>query len=246
MTNEENNLQQRDTFHQPEPITQPLNGSDKAADGLLRVVMLLISLISLGIAMSSMGYVALQLLFWHDERTRENLFPIVIAIGLAYAVGWLVALVGIRLYHNLVLPIAISVYAWATLSGVSILYIAILVRLYEQKYPPTSFFKYTILMGVALAGLVGLHLLIEGHSLRLFSIPLLLVALAHLYLIVYHYVFALDVDYIYLVGDILFFLGMTTVSILMLMHVGVLSKARETIDRLFDKNPNGNTQPLSQ
>ncbi len=238
MTNEENNPT---PFHQPEPITQPLNGSDKAADGLLRVVMLLISLISLGIAMASMGYVALQLLFWHDVRTRENLFPIVIAIGLAYAVGWLVALVGIRLYHNLVLPIAIAIYAWATLSGVSFLYIAILVRLYEQKYPPASFFKYTILMGVALAGLIGLHLLIEGHSLRLFSIPLLLIALAHLYLIVYHYVFALDVDYIYLVGDVLFFLGMTTVSILMLMHIGVLSRARESIDRLFDKNPNGDT-----
>ncbi len=244
MTNEENNFQKTTPFHQPEPLTQPLNGKDKATDGVLRVVMLLISLISLGIAMASMGYVALQLLVWHDARTRENLFPIVIAIGLAYIVGWLVALFGIRFYHNLVLPMAIEFYAWATLAGVSVLYIAILYRLYEQKYPPTSFAKYTILMGVALAGLIGFHLLIEGHSLRLFSIPLLLISLVHLYLIVYHYVFALDVTYIYLLGDVLFFLGMMTVSILMLMHIGVLSGVRKTIDRLFDKNSNGNTQPL--
>ena len=99
-------------------------------------------------------------------------------------------------------------------------------------------------MGVALAGLIGFHLLVEGHSLRLFSIPLLLISLVHLYLIVYHYVFALDVTYIYLLGDVLFFLGMITVSILMLMHIGVLSGVRNKIDRLFDKNSNGDTQPL--
>ena len=222
-------------FHQPEPIPlPPHHRSDQAADAFLRVVMLIISLVSLGIAMSSVAYVAIQFLALHDSKTRDNIFPIIIVIALAYTVGWLVALFGIRLYHNLVLPIAIKAYAWATLAGISTLYIAILYKLYKQQYHFENFAKYTILIWVALAGLIGLHLLIEGHSLRLFSIPLLLIALAHLYLIVYHYIFALDVDYKYLSGDILFFLGMTTISILMLLHVGVLSGARKAVDRLFE------------
>ena len=228
-------------FHQPEPVTRPSpKNSDKAADGFLRIVMFLISLISLGIAMMSVAYVAIHFLVWHTPRLRENIGYIIVVIGLAYGVGWLVALIGIRLYHNLVLPIFIKFYTWLTLIGISVLYIAILYRLYEQAYYATSFMKYIVLMMVTLAGLIGLHLLVEGHSLRLFSVPLLLISLVHLYLIVYHYIYAADVDYEYLVGDILFFLGMLIVSVLMLMHIGVLSGARNMINRLFETNPNGN------
>jgi len=233
-------------FHQPEAEkTIPVPKREKTTDALLRLTMLIISLSSLGIAMLSVAYVAVHFLLWHTARMRENIWAIIVAIGLAYTVGWLVALFGIRYYHNLVLPIAINAYAWATLVGISILYIAILYRLYEQEYYATSFAKYTILMWVTLVGLVGLHLLLEDHSLRPFSIPLLLIALVHLFLIVYHYVFALDVNYDYLIGDVLFFLGMTTVSVLMLLHVGILSSARRLIDRLFERNEGGKTQPLN-
>ncbi len=233
-------------FHQPEPLTTPpQNGSDKTADALLRIVMLIISLVSLAIAMISVAYVASQILYSGNQAIREHIFPIIITIGLAYAVGWLVALVGIRLYHNLVLPIAIEVYAWATLMGIGVLYLVILNKLYGQEYGTASFIKYTILMGVTIAGLIGFHLLIENHNLRLFSIPLLIICLLHLYLIVYHYVFVLNVKYAYLPWDILFFLGMTTISIFMLLHVGVLSGARNAISGIFEKNDNEKTQPQS-
>ena len=234
-------------FHQPEPIpTPPENGANKVADPFLRIVMLLVSLVSLGIAMLSVAYVAVQFLVFHNQRMRENIWSVIVAIGLAYLIGWIVALVGIRLFHNLVLPIVIHLYAWATLAGISVLYIAILYRLYEQAYYMTSFAKYTVLMWVTVAGFVGLHLLIENHDLRPFSIPLIIIALIHLYLIVYHYVFAADVKYDYLFGDVLFFLGMTSISVLMLLHTGVLSGARTTIDRIFEPKPNGDTQPQNQ
>ena len=234
-------------FHQPEPIpTSPKNGDNKVADPLLRIVMLLVSLVSLGIAMLSVAYVAIQFLIFHNQRMRENIWSVIIAIGLAYLIGWIVALVGIRLFHNLVLPIAINIYAWATLAGISLLYIVILDRLYGQAYYMTSFAKYTVLMWVTLAGLVGFHLLIEDHDLRPFSIPLIIIALVHLYLIVYHYVFAVDVKYDYLFGDVLFFLGMTLTSVLMLLHTGVLSGVRNAIDRIFEPKPNGDTQPQNQ
>ncbi len=233
-------------FHQQQTEKTPsTTKQEKTTDALLRLTMLIISLSSLGIAMLSVAYVAVHFLLWHTARMRENIWAIIIAIGLAYAVGWLVALFGIRYYHNLVLPIAINAYAWATLVGISILYIAILYRLYEQEYYAASFAKYTILMWVTLIGLVGMHLLLEEHSLRPFSIPLLLIALVHLFLIVYHYVFALDVNYDYLIGDVLFFLGMTTVSVLMLLHVGVLSGARKLINRLFEQTEKSKISPLN-
>ena len=236
MTDNENGFKPTTPFHRPEPITEPRNGSDKVADGLLRVIFLIISLISLGIAMISVAYVSIELLVFDNQDMRDNILPVIVVIALAYSVGWIVALVGIRLYHNLVLPMALEVYAWATLVGISLLYIAILYRLYEQQYPAASFMKYTIVMWVTLAGLIGIHLLIEGHSLRLFSIPLLIIAFVHLYLIVYHYIFAFNVEKSkYLVGDITFFLGMVTVSILMLMHVGMLSGMRNTVNSLFEK-----------
>ena len=244
MTNDNNNPLYEDAFHQPEPDEPLKNGADKISDAFLRVVMLIISLISLGIAMFSVAHVAIQFLVYHNQIMRDNIWPIILVIGLAYAVGWLVSLFGIRHFHNLVLPLIINIYAWATLAGVCILYIAILYRLYEQKYFMGSFAKYTIIMWVALAGLLGFHLLIEGHSLRPFSIPILIIALVHLYLIVFHYVFADGVNYDYVLGDVLFFLGMASASILMLVHAGVLSGTRRFIDRLFEKNPNGNGQEV--
>ncbi len=234
-------------FHQPEPIpTPPENGGNKVADPALRVVMLLVSLVSLGIAMLSVAFVAVQFLVFHNQRMRENIWSVIITIALAYLIGWIVALVGIRYFHNLVLPVAINLYAWATLAGISVLYIAILYRLYEQAYYMTSFAKYIVLMWAAVVGFVGLHLLIENHDLRPFSIPLIIIALIHLYLIVYHYVFASDVNYDYLFGDVLFFLGMTLTSVLMLLHTGMLSGVRKRIDRIFEPKPNGNTQPQNQ
>ncbi len=244
MLNDNNNSQYEGAFHQPEPDEPLKNGGDKISDAFLRVIMLIISLISLAIAMLSVAHVAIQFLVYHNQTMRDNIWPIILAIGLAYSVGWLVSLFGIRHFHNLVLPLIINIYAWATLAGVSILYIAILYRLYEQKYPAGSFAKYTLIMCITLAGLLGFHLLIEGHNLRPFSIPLLIIALVHLYLIVFHYVFDSKVTYKYIVGDVLFFLGMTTVSILMLIHAGVFSGTRRFIDRLFEKDPNGKGQEI--
>jgi hypothetical protein len=47
-------------------------------------------------------------------------------------------------------------------------------------------------------------------------------------------------------SDLFFFFEMTTVSVLMLLHLGMLSGARKTIDYLFEEKPNDNTQPQKQ
>lgn len=222
-------------FHQPEPVAPPKKPVDKTVDNILRVMMLLISTVSLGIAMLSLAYVALQYLVGDNKVVRQNIWAIMIVIALAYAVGWIVALFGIRHFHNLILPVVINIYAWLTLAGIFVFYIIILFRLYQQQYFVGNFVKYTIVMWVAIAGLIGFHLLIENHSLRPFSIPLLMISLVHLYLIVFHYIFAFSsVNYEYLSGDIIFFLGMVFVSVMMLLHVGMLAWLRNFISRLFE------------
>ncbi len=237
---------QQDDFQKESPFVTPTqprpkngNGNGERENGALRVVMLLISLVSLGIALVSGAVLAFQVLIGTNESKYDDIFYKIMAVGLAYLVGWIVALIGIRLYHNLVLPIFINVYAWITLSGIAILYIAIMRKLYQHGYSNTSFIKYAIIMAAMLIAFIGLHLLIEDHKLTFFAIPLLIINLIHLYLIVYHYIFGTVKEYSYLIGDALFFIGMSAVSVLMLMHLGILSGFRKTIDNLFDKNGNG-------
>lgn len=236
-------------YHQPESVQQDVNvnissnGNGKnGEDKFLRIVMLMFSAIILSVAMLSGGYVAMNVIWLKDAHTMNNLFPILIVVGLSYTVGWIVALVGIRVFHNLVLPYVMQAYAWMTLVGILILYSIILNRLYGQAYDIFSFGKYVIVMGGVFAALVGFHLLPETHNLRPFAVPLLLFNLAHLYLILYHYVFTVSVNFDYLPYDLLFFLGMTGVSIFMLIRVGVLSGVRSAINRMFESPPEPSTE----
>ena len=100
-----------------------------------------------------------------------------------------------------------------------------------------AFLQYVTVMGAIFAALLGFHLLTENHSLSPFSVPLLIFNLAQLYLIVFHYVLMSSVDYTKLIYDILFFVGMTGISVFMMAHIGILSGVRNTIDRLFEKDP---------
>lgn len=201
--------------------------------GLLSLTMLLISMVSLSIALIAGAVLALGILLEGLDGS-EGLWYKIIAIGLAYLVGWIVALVAVRAFHNLILPILINIYAWIVLLGISGLYIAIIGKLFRQEYGPGNFIKYAAVMAGGLIALIGLHLLVENHKLRFFAVPLLVISLTHLYLIVFHYVFVPSVRYEKLWGDVAFFLGMALVSVLMLAHLGVMNSLRRWIDNLFD------------
>jgi hypothetical protein len=88
-----------------------------------------------------------------------------------------------------------------------------------------------------LGGLLGLHLINEDHDLRVFSIPLLLLNLTHLGMIVFRYVFdTAGVKPSFLWKDVVFFLFMTSVSLAMLSHLGLLDPLRKWITGYFDSN----------
>jgi hypothetical protein len=79
--------------------------------------------------------------------------------------------------------------------------------------------------------LVCLHLLIEDHALYPFAIPLLIISVLRLFVIVFRHVFA----------DLTDFIVMTSISALMLTHIGILTPLRYFIDRLFsDRHVTGN------
>jgi hypothetical protein len=85
--------------------------------------------------------------------------------------------------------------------------------------------------------LIGLHLIIEDHDLRPFSVPLLIIALSQLGMIVFRYVFDTVGDKPgFLWKDLLFFFAMITVSVAMLAHWGILEPFRKQLTNYFDHN----------
>jgi len=200
----------------------------------LSIVMLLVSLGTLGIAMLGGAKMVYNLLD-PSGKTPPGLVAAVIALGITYALGWLTAMVAIRVYGNLILPILLNLLMWVCLAGVCYLYIEIMRRLYDQKYEFVNFMKYVFVMIAALAVLVGLHLVIEDHNLRPFSFPLLFLSVVQLGLIVYRYVFVGGKS-IYILGDLIFLFGMAGFSIMMLAHVGLLDPLRTRFTNYFDMN----------
>ena len=224
----------------PSP-TQPRkdhgNGHKVSQRGLLSLAMLLISMGGLGIA--ALGGV--KLVFDIFGEKPDVLFSVVIVqvivIGLAYMVGWFTAMVAIRVYGNLVLPILIKFSTWACLVAVCYLYVEILKRMYTQPDELFRFIKYLVVMAGGLGALVGLHLIIEDHDLRPFAIPILLISLVQLGLIVFRYVFDTDgVKPGFLWKDLVLFFSMITVSISMLAHWGILEPFRNRLTNYFDRH----------
>lgn len=214
------------------PPTQPRNGHKVSQRGLLSIAMLLVSVGALGIAMVG----GTKMVFDVLNGTSEGIAASVIVIGLVYAVGWLTAMVAIRVYGNLVLPILITWFTWVCLAAICYLYVEILERMYMQPPEFGKFIKYLTVMGAGLGALVGLHLIVENHDLRPFSIPLLIISLIQLGLIVYRYVFDRPVNAGFLWKDLVFFFAMTGFSIFTLAHIGILEPLRTQLTNYFDRN----------
>lgn len=222
---------------QPRSVKRPSMRSNGRLSqrGMLSVMSLLISLFSLGLSMAGGAWIALGVL--SDGLSNQvGITTRIVVVGLAYVIGWFVSLYGIRILGNLILPLFIKGYALIILVGICVLQIAIITKLFNQEYDFTKFVLYLFMFGAGLIALVGLHLIVENHNLIPFSFPILAISLAHLILIVVHYVFLpLDVEkYRYIWGDAVFFLSTGVVSMLMLAHFGLLNGFRSRIDRIFN------------
>src|SRR3990172_6010719 len=179
----------------PSPM-QSRNGRKVSQRGLLSLAMLLSSIGALTFALLGGARLILDIFSIGLANSLNGLGTKAFVIGLAYVVGWLAAMVAIRVYSNLILPI----------------------------------------IAAGLFAMVGLHLIIEGHELRPFSIPLLIISLIQLGLIVFRYVFTGTASPTYLWKDLLFFVGMAVFSFYMLAHVGLLKPLRTRLTNYFDRN----------
>lgn len=171
-----------------------------------------------------------------DGHAGSGLLAKVISLGLAFILGWIVSLVCIRALGNLVLPIIIQAYVFLTASGILLLYARVVSKLYMEVFDANvHYFRYSLAIGTGFAILVGLHLLVEDHDLRPFSIPFLIGGVLHLSGMVMHYVF-LDGDQTDIGGDVYFFGMIMLIALLMLAHFGIFNIPRKIISSFFAKN----------
>jgi hypothetical protein len=204
--------------------------------GLLSIAMLMFSVGGLGIAMLAGAKLVFNIFDVGLLESLDGLLIKVIVVGLAYLVGWVAAMLAIRVYGNLVLPFIINLFIWGTLIGICTLYLMILQRLYNQQYDLLHFMAYVAVMVGAAAGMIGLYLILERYDLRPLSLPLLIIVFIQLGLIVLRYVFTPDAKPTYLIFDLIFFLGMAAFSLFMLAHKRMLAPFRQQITYYFERN----------
>lgn len=211
------------------------NGNRLSQRGMLSLLMLLASIGALSFALIGGAKLILDIFGAGLMNSLNGMSTKVLVIALAYGVGWVTAMIAIRVYGNLVLPFVINFLIWGCLIGVCALYVLILQRLYDQAYDLPHYFAYLMVVAAGLAAMVGLHLIIEDHELRPLSIPLLIISLIQLGLIVFRYVFT-EANPTFLWKDLFFFLAMASFAYLMLAHIGLLKPLRIRLTNYFDRN----------
>ncbi len=156
-------------------------------------------------------------------------------VVIPFLVGWIVSLIDIRVMNNLVLPLIIRGFIWVTLFGILAIYVRTINRLYTEAFFASHFLRYSLVFAAGFCLLVSLHLLIEDHDLRPYSMPILVMALIHLLIAVFHYVFQ-DGDPAFAMGDVVYFFFMLIMFTLMSLHLGLLNPFRRTVDRWFERS----------
>jgi hypothetical protein len=206
---------------------------EKRRQGLSHITMVL-GWITLTVAMVGGAKLLLDLLT--NGLNMEGIWAKVISLGLTFLLGWVVCLICIRAFGNLILPILIQAYIFLTVSGILVLYGRVAYKLYmEQFVAEHHYMRYSLAIGIGFAVLVGLHLLIEYHDLRPFSIPFLVAGVIHLSSMVFHYVF-MNGSQENVLGDVYFFGVVMLIAILMLLHLGIFNLPRNIINHFFEKN----------
>ena len=202
--------------------------------GMISIATMLVSLAAISIAM----FGGVKLIFDILDSGLDDMknIPVkLVVLAFSFSFGWVTGLVSIRGFGNQIYPIIVKIYALGSLVATCFLYFKIIDKLYKQNYDAPKFGTYLIILFGVLLVLFFLHLLVEGHDLRPFAIPLLIISVIHLFLIMYHFVFDEEVKegMFYVMCDFTVFLLMITISGLMLMHIGIVSPVREMIGGWF-------------
>jgi hypothetical protein len=207
----------------------------KAVDirGMLSIITMLVSLAALSLAMLGAAKFVIDVFNEGLEGSLDGLLVKLIVLGFAFLFGWVVGLVSIQVFGNLIYSMIIKIYIWACLIAVSGLYLIIISKLYLQQYDSLHFWAYLLMLLGGLFVLICLHLMVEDHDLRPFAIPLLAISVIQLFTIIIRYVFVAKPNGWMLFGDFAIFGAMISISALMLAHLGILSPLRDWVNGLF-------------
>jgi hypothetical protein len=207
----------------------------KAVDmrGMLSIITMLVSLAALTLAMLGAAKFIRDVFNDGLEDSLDGLMVKIFVLGIAFFFGWVVGLVSIQIFGNLIYSMIIQIYAWACLIAVSGLYLNIISKLYLQKYDNLHFWAYLLMLLGGLFVLICLHLMVEDHDLRPFAIPLLAISVIQLFTIIIRYIFVANPNGWMLLGDLTIFAVMILISALMLAHLGILSPLRDWVNGLF-------------
>jgi hypothetical protein len=226
----------RDSLPKTSPLVQKKKPpARKGVDtrGMLSIVTMLVSLAAISIALfggSKLIYDILELGL--DEV--GNIPVKLLVMSFPFVFGWVTGIISIRGFGNLIYPIIIRIYSWGCLIATGFLYFKVISKLLVIDYNGLKLGTYLVMLLGILFVLFCLHLLVDGHDLRPYAIPLLVISVVHLFVIVYHYVIMeAPGGFSEAMSDFLVFLLMITISGLMLMHMGIFTRVREAIGDLF-------------
>lgn len=210
--------------------------------GMLRIATMLVSFAALTLSMLGASKFILDVFTDGLASSMDGILVKVIVLGFVFLFGWGIGLASIRVFGNMFYPFLIKRLAWGILIAVCLLYIKVIQKLYVQNYDMLHFWAYLLMLLGGLFVLICLHLMVEEHDLRPFAIPLLIISVLQLCAIVVRYVFIENPNGFLLFGELVIFGVMISISILMLMHIGLLSPVRDQLSAIFNQsvNQNGN------
>jgi len=198
--------------------------------GRLSMITMVIGFTALTLAMGGGVWLIWTILEKGLMDNLETAMAGIVPIGLAFLVGWIFCLLCIRAYDNLILPSLVRYYSWITLTGVLLLYIKVMQKLFTFNYGFPNFVAYNAILVAVLLALLGLHLIPEEDDLRPLSIPLIWAGLFQLWLMIVRYVLhPVAGKGKYVVADLWIFVFMQAIAVSMLAHTGVFDDLRRGI-----------------
>lgn len=189
----------------------------------------------LTVAMVGGVYLVFRYLTAKEGETFSMLAPLVI-LGIAYLAGWIVSLVSIRVFYNLIMSMVVKVYSFGVLAAMLLVYGRAINKILRFQVDNPEFTlpsgKYFLVLFAGYFLLVSLSLLVSDLKLTPHAILLLIGISAHIIVAVYHHVFAAPVPPELVVYDV-YFLGTIVIIVILLFQTWLYKPLKIAIARSF-------------
>ena len=166
----------------------------RSEQGAASLVTLLFGAFLLAVSIAVGLYVSLQVfIFEGNAETNALNFATSLVLGLTFLIGWIIALLSIRLFNNQLMPKIIWGLCWLCTGYAAFIYLKIIQNLHDgvdsSVYTKERFVYYVMAALVGVVATIIMQLLLERHNFQLLGVPLLVGSFLHLMIMLIHYVF---------------------------------------------------------